>query len=123
MALLDLTMVLPSCLGFPLSLKTPNMGNTGQGSVKGECAMNWDRFRKLFLIFWIVGMVLWLIGYSRFILGEGWAHWNLEIISSLLLQQLVPNIGNVGISAAVLAAVFSMRKTGDRRDAPAAQPD
>ena len=29
MALQDLTMMLPSRLGCPLSLKTPNMGNTG----------------------------------------------------------------------------------------------
>ena len=30
LALQDLTMVLPSRLGCPLSLKTPNMGNVGQ---------------------------------------------------------------------------------------------
>ena len=29
MALQDLTMLLPSRLGCPLSLKTPNMGNPG----------------------------------------------------------------------------------------------
>ena len=29
MALQDLTMMLPSRLGCPLSLKTPNMGNPG----------------------------------------------------------------------------------------------
>ena len=29
MALQDLTMMLPSRLGYPLSLKTPNMGNPG----------------------------------------------------------------------------------------------
>ena len=31
LALQDLTMVLPSRLGCPLSLKTPNMGNVGSG--------------------------------------------------------------------------------------------
>ena len=29
MALQNLTMILPSHLGWPLSLKTPNMGNVG----------------------------------------------------------------------------------------------
>ena len=33
--LADLTMLLPSRLGCPLSLKTPNMGNTGQDYEKG----------------------------------------------------------------------------------------
>ena len=70
--------------------------------------MNWDRFRKLFTIFWIAGMVLWFTSLARTQLGEGWTNWDYDII----LYLLWPNIGNVGISAAVLAAVFSMRKTG-----------
>ena len=38
MALQDLTMMLPSRLGCPLSLKTPNMGNTGY-IVPGKCTV------------------------------------------------------------------------------------
>ena len=44
MALQDLTMMLPSRLGCPLSLKTPNMGNTGERQLGGTCGKlrsNW----------------------------------------------------------------------------------
>ena len=34
--LADLTMMLPSRLGCPLSRKTPNMGNTGEDSLYGK---------------------------------------------------------------------------------------
>ena len=34
--LADLTMLLPSRLGCPLSLKTPNMGNTGLHHLTGR---------------------------------------------------------------------------------------
>ena len=84
--------------------------------------MKWDRFRKLFKIFWIVGMVLSFISLTRVHLGEEWTNWDYNIIV-IIMYQLLLSIGYVGLSAAVLAAVFSMRKIGDRRDALADQPD
>ena len=42
MALQDLTMMLPSRLGCPLSLKTPNMGNVGYLRSEIVATMVWQ---------------------------------------------------------------------------------
>ena len=46
MALQDLNMMLPSRLGCPLSLKTPNMGNIGS-TLSGGAAAHRLRHRNL----------------------------------------------------------------------------
>ncbi len=63
--------------------------------------VDWGLFKKLFPIFWTLGMVAYLYGWvDYYIVGEQRVGWN-----SWLLLPLLNAIGQVGLSAAVLAAV------------------
>ena len=63
--------------------------------------VDWGLFKKLFPIFWTLGMVAYLYGWvDYYIVGGQRVGWN-----SWLLLPLLNAIGQVGLSAAVLAAV------------------
>ena len=67
---------------------------------------DWGLFKKLFAIFWAIGMVAYLYGWvDYYILGDQRVGWN-----SWLLLPLLNAIGQVGLSAAVLAAVCVIGK-------------
>ena len=67
---------------------------------------DWGLFKKLFAIFWAIGMVAYLYGWvDYYILGDQSVGWN-----SWLLLPLMNAIGQIGLSAAVLAAVCVIGK-------------
>jgi len=67
---------------------------------------DWGLFKKLFPIFWAVGMVAYLYGWVEYyLLSEQSVGWN-----SWLLLPLMNAIGQIGLSAAVLAAVCAIGK-------------
>ena len=67
---------------------------------------DWDLFKKLFPIFWVVGMVAYLYGWvDYYLVGAQSTGWN-----SWLLLPLMNAIGQIGLSAAVLAAVCAIGK-------------
>ena len=67
---------------------------------------DWDLFKKLFAIFWAIGMVAYLYGWvDYYLVGEQSVGWN-----SWLLLPLLTALGQVGLAAAVLAAVCVIGK-------------
>ncbi len=67
---------------------------------------DWDLFKKLFPIFWAIGMVAYLYGWvDYYLVGPQSVGWN-----SWLLLPLMNAIGQIGLSAAVLAAVSAIGK-------------
>ena len=67
---------------------------------------DWDLFKKLFPIFWAIGMVAYLYGWvDYYLVGEQSVGWN-----SWLLLPLMNAIGQIGLSAAALAAVCAIGK-------------
>ena len=68
---------------------------------------DWGLFMKLFPIFWVVGMVAYLYGWvDYYLLSEQSVGWN-----SWLLLPLMNAIGQIGLSAAALAAVCVVGKS------------
>ena len=67
---------------------------------------DWVLFKKLFPIFWVVGMVAYLYGWVDYYLisaqSTGWNSW--------LLLPLMNAIGQIGLSSAALAAVCVVGK-------------
>ena len=69
--------------------------------------VDWGLFKKLFPIFWVVGMVAYLYGWvDYYLLSEQSVGWN-----SWLLLPLMNAIGQIGLSAAALAAVCVVGKS------------
>ena len=67
---------------------------------------DWGLFKKLFPIFWAIGMVAYLYGWvDYYLVGAQSVGWN-----SWLLLPLMNAIGQIGLSAAALAAVCAIGK-------------
>ena len=67
---------------------------------------DWVLFRRLFAVFSIIGVGLWVILFIGTWQSEEWTSFNLWVSLTAALH----NIGSTGITAAVLAAVVVIVK-------------